>query len=59
MVLGVNRVVANDSVKCVSTIEEFNMEVDQYNVALDDLCKRLFSFAAAAAAAAGGHDNDE
>ena len=51
-----NRVVANDSVKCVSTIAEFNMEVDQCNVALDDFCKRLLSFAAAAVA---GHDNDE
>ena len=30
------------------------MEVDQCNVALDDFCKRLLSFAAAA-----GHDNDE
>ena len=31
------------------------MEVDQCNVALDDFCSRLLSFAAAAA----GHDNDE
>ena len=31
------------------------MEVDQCNVALDDFCRRLLSFAAASA----GHDNDE
>ena len=55
--LGVNRVVANDSVKWVSTIAEFNMEVDQCNVVLDDFCKILLSFAAAAAAA--GHDSNE
>ena len=31
------------------------MEENQCNVALDDFCKRLLSFAAAAA----GHDNDD